>query len=373
MDEIALYQVMGMCDEFSGMSKEAFIGGTLATKALAAGRKLLTPVSGRIAQTATRGLTSAKAAPGGVASYIKAAPGKALTSAKEAPGKAKEWMRQGGRADRAVGRLATSGLGAGTGAAYGAATGEEGNRLQRAIGGAVLGGAAGLAAGQLVTGAGRRQLERATHRQIHGLTGVVPQRSLTGFSAPGRFNAPVAKTRLRDTFSRKGTSKFKDMSDQDKLKALNRLGVNTGTDASGKVLVDSAGKATGETARKAALSGLTSVPGFMKGLATKPIETLRTGTAAGGLMGAGIMGALTVPQIPHALKRTEHSGRAENIGQLIGETTGYVAGGAVPIAGNLALGAGLGAAGKYIGRGIGRLTGIGDKIRPDVGDIRRGA
>jgi hypothetical protein len=71
------------------------------------------------------------------------------------------------------------------------------------------------------------------------------------------------------------------------------------------------------------------------------------------------MGALTATQIPSAVRRTTESGRAENIGQLLGEGVGYIAGAPVPILGNLALGAGLGQVGKYIGRGVGALTGVG--------------
>jgi hypothetical protein len=111
--------------------------------------------------------------------------------------------------------------------------------------------------------------------------------------------------------------------------------------------------------------GLTSIPGYLRAAHRDGVvSTLRTsakeqfgnmgpGTAAlmVGLPAVGLAGTLARKESP------DGPGKAEQAGAAIGGFTGQLAGGAMPLAGNIIAG-GLGAgAGKLVGRGIDRLRG----------------
>jgi hypothetical protein len=296
------YQVLQLLEAVS-VVKEASISGTLAGAA------------------------------GKVLPYLRGVPGRTVDGARSFTKNFKETgglQRLGGRA---AGMAGTSALGAGAGYVSGD-TPEE--KKRRAIGGAVIGGAAGLIPGQFLSRAGRQQAERFGQRQVYSLTGIAPKGSRTGYATADKLN-PNTGDAVKDRLTTARTLGYSDSPDME----------------------------------KAIQKGIHTVPGFLKGVVTQPVDTLRHGAVAfgkpGAVLGLGAMGL----GVPGAIKNTSESGRAENIGRLAGETVGYIGGMPVPIVGNMALGAGLGQVGGAAGRAFGRLTGIGDK-RPALEPIRRG-
>jgi len=108
---------------------------------------------------------------------------------------------------------------------------------------------------------------------------------------------------------------------------------------------------------EAARQGVTSMPGFLKGLATHPLQTLGTGAATMGAPGLAGMGALGVYSTNSAAKQAPAGHKGQAIGKSIGENAGWTLGMPVPVAGNIALGSVLGRAGGYLGAGVDRLAG----------------
>lgn len=108
--------------------------------------------------------------------------------------------------------------------------------------------------------------------------------------------------------------------------------------------------------------GLTSLPGVAGAVRQHGLlSVLRTGAAAQwhgthpgmkalmvGLPAAGLaQAALSRPQ--------EGKSKAEGVGQEVGSLIGGIAGAPMPIVGSAVLGEGLGQAGKYVGRGVGKF------------------
>lgn len=202
-------------------------------------------------------------------------------------------------------RLWQSGLGrAGAGAAVGAGTGALLNPEDRARG-ALMGAGIGAGAGYgavLATKAGRQKakegLKRFFKAQYHGVTGrgKMPR-------APG-------------------------------LK--------------GKELAE---------AQAAEKAGLTSIPGMVKGLVTKPRATLGEAWRQSGKMGKA-MGALDVATgVPRIFDPTTQEGTGEKALGTLGSAGGYFLGGRMPFLGSMLFAAGTGALGKRLGRGIDVVTG----------------
>ena len=203
-------------------------------------------------------------------------------------------------------KLWRSGLGrAGAGAAVGAGTGalaDPENRMR----GALLGGAGGAALGYaspLVTSAGRKRALEATKNfgkaQWHGVT--------------GRGRMPIPK-----------------------------------------------GAATKERAAmaKAHKTGITSVPGMVKGLFGKDRkevlrEAWRQSGRAGKLMGAADV-AMT---IPHVMDPNTRAGAGEKTLEGIGSAGGYLMSSRMPLLGSALFAAGTGTVGKYLGRGVDKIRG----------------
>jgi hypothetical protein len=155
------------------------------------------------------------------------------------------------------------------------------------------------------------------------------------------------------------------MSQAERVAALEGMGVNVGTrnlaeaERAGLTGVQ---KYLQGGAREAAERGMTSIPGFARELVKNPGQAAAIGLGSGGVMGGALMGGFGLMQLPHALQRTRQSGRAENLGQLIGETAGYTLGAPVPIVGNLALGSLGGRVGGLIGKGVGKITRAGQPL-----------
>jgi hypothetical protein len=240
-----------------------------------------------------------------------------------AVGTGKKVLKHFGKADVQQawkGRGAGAALGAAVEGARGAATAEEGQRGAAGLRGAIRGAMIGTAAGQLATGAGRRQVVRATQRQAHALTGYTPRTQEQIARGVGRFG--------------------QGMTPRERLQAFQGM-------------VGDARLADGM--QEAAYRGLTSIPGVVKGLATKGhrLQNLKTSIKAPGTGSALMMSALAAPAIAEGVQ----TGDAASVGRNIGSTVGYIGGGAIPIAGNLAAGSALGRVGEGIGKGVGRLLG----------------
>jgi len=235
------------------------------------------------------------------------------------------------------GRLAGTLVGAGTGAAGGAFTNPE-DRTGGALRGALVGGTLGLAGGQVATRAGRKQVGNFGKRQFHGLTGYVPR---------------TAQQKARGvTWTGKGLSK------KERVKSLEDMGMAVGARVKNKpkavqeafekqtltrVLPTGARKrlaeveVAGDVARRhAAEEGLTSIPGVAKAMVKNPLKTLKTGLVAQGPTGMFMTAVPTAAMLPGALKGGEGYGAEYSdrggIARLGGETLGYAALGAVPLA-----------------------------------------
>jgi hypothetical protein len=199
-----------------------------------------------------------------------------------------------------AGRAIAGGL---VGAGTGAATAGEGNRLQGALLGAGIGAGGGYAA-PLVTRAGRRR----------ALEGVKHIGRKAKHEVTGRGPAPI----------RKGLSQ----------KEVARH-------------------------RAADKAGLTSIPGVLKGVATRPLSTLKSSWQhAGGLGKAMAIGDLALGA-PHIMDKATQEGTAEKTLGTLGTAGGYLLGGRMGLLGSMALGSGMG----FLGSRAGRLFGGGQRAQ----------
>ena len=261
-----------------------------------------------------------------------------------------ELRKEAGLADtlKNVGSLGGVGamLGAGGGAVLGGVRGyqqaqEQGQSgLSGVAGGAlrggVLGGAAGGLAGGVAGGLAKKDygqlLEhpvlgagaRFGQRQVHGVTGML---------TPDE----IGKVRGGATSARKA------------LDAARPAG------SSSVPRLEKAHAAASDAQRM----GLTSIPGYVKSLAKHPIDTLRT-SAKEQIHSAPLMTAATVGMpvaagvlAPHR----EDEGLGERAGRITGGVAGSLAGGVMPLGGQLAASAGAERIGAWAGRGADRLRG----------------
>ena len=253
-----------------------------------------------------------------------------------------------------VGRLAGTGIGAGVGAIGGAATSAPEDRVGGALRGAMLGGVAGLGAGQIATKAGRGQVKRFGQRQLHGATGYVPrtaQQRAAGIGFTGKGLTADQRVQALKNIGMDVGSRSKD-----KAKALQEaVGEQTLTKGLPKKWRERLAKAElagVEARRTAAEEGLTSIPGVLKGMATRPLHTLKTGFVAQGPAGMALAAVPAAMMIPGAVSGqgygSEEYGGKGGIGKFVGENLGYTAFGAAPIMPMMAGAALAGKAGEYL-------------------------
>lgn len=136
--------------------------------------------------------------------------------------------------------------------------------------------------------------------------------------------------------------------------------------------VKSVGRArsTLEGAEKAQQMGLTNIPGYVRSLRDKPLETLRTGMSeqwhSGGAgakalsIGLPALGAANAIRAPES---TTGAGKGERVGRELAQTAGGVLTAPLPFVPGQLVSAALGRAGGLAGRGVDRLRGR----RPDPG------
>lgn len=233
-----------------------------------------------------------------------------------------------------VGALAGGGLSYLSGKAQGKTTGEA---IRSAGGGALRGGLIGTGAGALAglhPGMGQA-LSNFGQRQVHGLTGWTPKAGLHSIGG----GAAGASERLSAAARRFNPADPKAMKDY-----TNAVKSYT-------------------AAHEAERMGLTNLPGFVKSMASHPLDTLRAGTAEalhgqGGEAKALLVG-LPALGVAHAATHDAPEGqtKAENIGYQTGQLVGGIASGPLSFLGQMGVGEAFGRAGKAVGRGISRLRG----------------
>jgi hypothetical protein len=117
---------------------------------------------------------------------------------------------------------------------------------------------------------------------------------------------------------------------------------------------------------KGAKSADDSIPGVVKGLATKPIETVRKGWNRGGTMSKALTGLAVASEVPNIANKNTEEGYAEKGLGALTRNAAFIAGSRLPIIPSLLLSSGAGALGGTVGRGIDRLTGSGNKQKGSV-------
>jgi len=197
-------------------------------------------------------------------------------------------------------------IGAGLGAAAGARMSEEGNRFRGGMKGALLGGTVGLGS-KLVTRAGRQEaatgLKSFGNAQRYALTGTGPGNVLPAGASPA----------VQESFAK----------------------------------------------------GYETIPGLAKGIATKPLEVLKSGWKKQETLGKVFTGLSAVDAGKQMTTATEEGGpgKAERVLGSLGSSAGYLVGPAGFIPGMVAGSAG-GFLGKKSGKLLDRVTGGSRKAVP---------
>lgn len=239
-----------------------------------------------------------------------------------------------------AGRLVGSGVGAATGAGAGVATAQRPeDRTGRAIGGALLGGLAGLAPAQFITRKGVGQASGFGQRQLHGLTGWLPGHGLkTKNLTPKARKDALEKMEWNIPTGRSAEEIQKDMIQWlpgKKFRAKRRAA----SEAHQQKLID---------------VGATSLPGLAKGYVLGPgkgmtrAQLLKSNILAPGVtLGVGLPAALTAPGVVESVKTKDprHAVRSAV------ESAGYMVGGGLPLGAAAGVGTGVGAlVGKVLPR-----------------------
>lgn len=214
------------------------------------------------------------------------------------------------------------------GAPLGALAGAAGGAALGAAGGAALPGLGASLAKAPVIGAP----VRLAQRQVHGFTGWTPHEGLESIGG-GAVAARAAHEAAKGAVGR------------------TERGV--------------------QAAEAAQAAGLTSIPGYIRGLMTDPKGTVQKGFAEqwhnSGPAGKAITFGVPAIEAAHAAVSEDDPngpGKAERIGRgLLPAAAGAVTGG-LPFAAQLAVGAGLGAVGAGAGRVIDKVRGRGQAAVP---------
>lgn len=195
---------------------------------------------------------------------------------------------------------------------------------------------------------------RFGQRQVHAFTGWMPTAGETSSIERirgGAFRARKAVGRAEEELA-------------------SAWGKNDPSDLRSAVRAKQRASAGLEGAERAQQMGLTSVPGYLKSLRQKPLETLRTGMAeqwhSGGAgakaltIGLPALGAVSALRSPES---ATGAGKGERVGRELGTVAGGVLTAPLPFVPGQVVSTALGRAGGLAGRGIDRLRGR----RPDLG------
>jgi hypothetical protein len=118
--------------------------------------------------------------------------------------------------------------------------------------------------------------------------------------------------------------------------------------------------------QQAVQQGATSIPGVLKGMVTKPGELIRGGWNQGGTFGKVMTLTSAGMGIKDVMDPEAPGGRAEKAGRMLGETGGYLVGSRLPFMSNMLFSTATGAAGKYLGRAVDKVTGSGQQPLPQA-------
>lgn len=113
--------------------------------------------------------------------------------------------------------------------------------------------------------------------------------------------------------------------------------------------------------RAAQKAGLTSIPGIVKGMATKPGHTLREAWRQAGTFGKVMSAADLAMGAKDVFDPNAPGGKGEKAGRLLGSSAGYLVGGRLPFLGSMLFAGGTGALGKHLGRAVDKITGSGQQ------------
>lgn len=262
------------------------------------------------------------AAPGFIARMLASPGGK-----RRLLGEALQWTGKGLQTP-GVGRKMVAGAGAGAG--LGALTGEEGTRLERAIKGGLLG--AGAVGGRfLTTKPGREWLGRFGQRQRYYLTGRgAPTKAQA--REIGLLRARPEKEAIPKGLKGPQQEAFVARAEKKHAKELRRHGLEE------------------EAFRK----GYLSLPGMAHGLMSRQAgDVIRSGWQRQGPLGKAFLGlgGLETGRALASKPEPGGPGRVQKALRAAGQTAGWALAPHAMVPGVLA-GAGLGAAGAKVGKGI---------------------
>jgi hypothetical protein len=267
-----------------------------------------------------------------------------------------------------TGRLVGAGLGATAGGLYGYKTNPEDQRTFGAIKGAITGGVAGLAGGQVATKAGRGELQRFGQRQLHGLTGYLPGRGLLGRGPEGtKFWQLGAKTNITPAQRMEAMEKMKwnipkARTQEEALKEMQEGGIGrliAKTETGRKYQEGAARRAVaGEQAgREVIEQNMTNIPGLAKSYLgmnpnMSPVQALKTNIKAQGAMGLAIPTVFTGQA---ALNYAQNKDKPELVGSLGMNVPGLLAA-STPMTTAIGLGTAAQMGSERIARGIQSLV-----------------
>lgn len=274
-----------------------------------------------------------------------------------------------------AGRLGGAAIGSLTGGLIGSQTGRD--PTVGAVRGAMLGGIGGLAGGQFLSRAGRAQAQRFGQRQLHGITGYMPGRGLTGRGPEGTSWYRLGQKGPALTKAQRA-EKLKQMKwmmpDRSELTEVNqRAAMGRGTvmgpltrllskTETGDKLVGAAARHKARVAKaqqQVIDTGMTSLPGAAKAYAGRtagitPWQAAKANLLAPGLaMGVGLPAASMV-QTGVDYART---GDESQLGRGIAENVGFGLIGGVPMLPSMMAGSLIGRGGEAAGAGAERLGG----------------
>jgi hypothetical protein len=254
----------------------------------------------------------------------------------------------------------TAGRGASIGAGVGALSGgvmgaaaadpqQPGGRLVGGLSGAMGGALLGAGVGTAATRAGRTWVGNQVKAQAHGLTGWVPGSRKAGKGFFGQRMSGAERTKALGNIGIKGPESR--LSHGQALGAIEK-GTITGRLPQGmqQQLADVA-VARNKAQRHLVTGGLTSIPGFVKGMAKDPGRTARAGLLAAGGGGAALTAGFSAPELVAAAREKD----PKRFGGALAETGFYAMGGGVPMLGSMVLGSGIRRGGELPGEAYEKL------------------
>lgn len=271
------------------------------------------------------------------------------------------------------GRLAGAAAGGLTGGLVGSRTAEDPGA--GAVQGALYGGLAGLAGGQFLTGAGRRQAQRFGQRQLHGVTGYMPGRGLVGRGPEGTKWYRLGRKSPALTRAQR-VEKLKQMKwsmpePKELTEAGQRAAIGEGavTGPLSRLVSKSqvGDKLVGAAARHKARvakaqqdvieSGMTSIPGAARAYAGRTPGITPWQAAKANLLAPGLTFGVGLPALATGQSVAEYAqtGDEAALGRGLAENVGFSLVGGVPMLPSMVAGSLIGRGGQAVGAGAGRI------------------